>query len=94
MADAIDDLEAMIADALEAADADDLIADVKASIQAWRQQWAGCELYVTKRTAAVRHARILELMAKGLSSDQISQSVGTSIRQVQRVKQKASSYCR
>lgn len=92
MADPIDDLEAMIAEALDAADAGGFMDEVRASIQEWRKQWAGDSLYIAKRTAIARHARILELMGKGLSSDQISQSVGASVRQVQRVKRKASSY--
>lgn len=94
MADPIDDLEAMIAEALDAAVASGVIdiSEVKETIQRWRSQWGGCELYIAKRAAVVRHARILELMGKGLTSDQISQSVGASVRQVQRVKRKASSY--
>jgi hypothetical protein len=92
MADPIDDLEAMIAEALDAADAGGFMDEVRGSIQRWRSQFGGDEIYVAKRAAIARHARILELMGKGLNSDQISQSVGASVRQVQRVKKKASSY--
>jgi DNA-binding NarL/FixJ family response regulator len=91
--DAIDDLESMIADALSAAEAMGMLPEIQKTIVRWREQWGGDEVYIARRAHIQRHAKIMDMIEQGLTTEQISSRLGTSMRQVQRVKkQKTSSY--
>lgn len=90
MADPIDDLEAMIAEALEAAEAGGFFPEVKASIQAWRERFGGDEIYIARRAHIRRHQRILELMAQGLTSNEITARVGVTRQTVHHIKKSSS----
>ena len=93
MADPIDALEEMITGALAQQHADGVIPCIKASIQRWRECWGGSDhVYIAKRSHVARQHRVLELASNGLSTGEISQRIGVSPRQVQRIKQRASSY--
>lgn len=92
MSDPIDDLEAMIADALSAAEAMGMLPEIQKTIQEWRKTWGGSELYIARRAHIRRHAQIMDMIEQGLTTTQIAERLGASTRQVQRVRQKASSY--
>jgi DNA-binding NarL/FixJ family response regulator len=91
VADPIDALESMICDTLQAAQADGIVSEVRAKIQAWRVKFGGDEVYIARRAHLARQEKIAELSSKGLSTEEISQRLGASMRQVQRVKQQRTS---
>ena len=92
MSDPSDDLEAMIADALSAAEAMGMLPEIQKTITRWREQWGGDEVYIARRAHIRRHAQIMDMIEQGLTTAQIAERLGASPRQVQRVRQKASSY--
>lgn len=93
MADPIDALEEMITGALSQEHADSVIPCIKESIQRWRECWGGENYrYIAKRAHKARQSRVIEMASSGLSTGEISQRIGVSPRQVQRIKQRASSY--
>ena len=91
MTDAIDDLENMIADALGAAEAMGMLPEIQGAIARWREQWAGDEVYISRRAHIRRHAEIMDMIEQGLTTAQIAERLGASTRQVRRVRQKSSS---
>ena len=76
MADPIDALEVMICDTLQAAQAEGIVSEVRAKIQAWRVKFGGDEVYIARRAHLVRQARIAELSSKGLTPAEISARLG------------------
>jgi DNA-binding NarL/FixJ family response regulator len=76
VADPIDALEVMICDTLQAAQADGIVSEVRAKIQAWRVKFGGDEVYIARRAHLVRQARIAELASKGLTPAEISARLG------------------
>ena len=76
MADPIDALESMICDTMQAAQADGIVSEVRAKIQAWRVKFGGDEVYIARRAHLVRQARIADLSSKGLTPAEISARLG------------------
>jgi DNA-binding NarL/FixJ family response regulator len=76
VADPIDALEVMICDTLQAAQAEGVVSEVRAKIQAWRVKFGGDEVYIARRAHLVRQARIAELSSKGLTPAEISARLG------------------
>lgn len=92
MADPIDDLERMIADALSAAEAMNALPEVKDKIHQWRQVFGGDEVYIARRAHIDRHRRMLELLDQGLSASEVSARLGVTREAVNKVRRKTSSY--
>ena len=92
MADPIDDLERMIADALSAAEAMNALPEVKDKIQQWRQTFGGDAVYIARRAHIDRHRRMMELLDEGLTVREVSAKLGVTRQAVSKVRRKTSSY--
>lgn len=86
MSDPIDDLEAMIADALSAAEAMGMLPEIQQAITRWREQWGGDSLYIARRKHIQRHARIMELIEAGLSPSEVARRLGVTRQTVHNAK--------
>ena len=86
MSDPIDDLEAMIADALSAAEAMGMLPEIQATIKQWRERYGGDSLYICRRAHIQRHARIMELIEAGLSPSEVANRLGVTRQTVHNAK--------
>ena len=89
MADPVDDLEAMLVLAL---DDESVAKKVRSIIAKWRTICGGDTVYIGQRKHRALHEKIHRLSQKGLSTLEISAQIGLTQRQVQRVRQKKSTY--
>jgi DNA invertase Pin-like site-specific DNA recombinase len=89
MADPIDELEVLLAGTVSDRS---LAGLIKQAVMAWRLRWGGDEFYVAKRSHVERHGEIRRLIDAGIAPNEIAQRIGISVRQVQRLKRKTSTY--
>lgn len=92
MADAIDDLERSLEEAICNLDGDDVIYRVHQAIDSWRKTWGGDRTYISKRSQVRRDAEIAYMVGQGISKKDVAKKVGITTQQVRRITSKKSNY--
>jgi DNA-binding NarL/FixJ family response regulator len=82
----------MIADALSAAEAMGMLPEIQKAIVRWREQWGGDEVYIARRAHIQRHAKIMDMIERGLTTAQIAEQFGITRQAIHKVRQKRSSF--